>query len=162
VNLDMVPDLTMRGQDDPHGRAVALRPPTVGQLAARVHALSASPGDWWHLARFERDEPVRVPLAEADGVRLWLVTWPPGYRTGVHDHDDVCLCEGPSSGVRALGRTRVNTLIAGELTEVRITPHGVTERSLRTNRVRVHGGGRTHELTNPGPAYAITLHGDLA
>jgi hypothetical protein len=146
VNLDMVPDLTMRGQDDPHGRAVAPRPPTVGQLAARVHALSARPGDWWHLARFEAAAPVRVPLVEADGIRLWLVTWPPGYRTDVHDHNG----------------TEVSTVFAGELAEVRITSRGVTERPLRANRVRVHGGGRTHELTNPGPAYAITLHGDLA
>jgi Cysteine dioxygenase type I len=146
VDLDMVPDLTMRGQDDPHGRIVALRPPTVGQLAARVHALSASPGDWWPLVRFDTGGPVRVPLEESDGVRLWLVTWPPGYRTGVHDHNG----------------TEVSTVIAGELAEVRITPRGVTERPMRANRVCVHGGGRTHELTNPGPAYAITLHGDLA
>ncbi|GAA2450798.1 cysteine dioxygenase family protein [Actinomadura vinacea] len=138
----MVPDITMRGQDDPHGRALVRRPPTVGQLAARIHALSASPGDWWHLVRFETG-PVRVPLEEADGVRLWLITWPPGHRTDVHDHE-------------------VSTLIAGELAEVRITPDGVVRRPLRANRVRVHGGGRTHELTNPGPAYAITLHGGLA
>jgi predicted metal-dependent enzyme (double-stranded beta helix superfamily) len=149
----MVPDLTMRGQDDPHGRVVALRPPTVGQLAARVHAVSASPGDWWHRARFDTVAPVRVPLDEADGIRLWLVTWPPGYRTGVHDHNDTCLCGAASP--------HVGTVIAGELAEIRITPRGVTERPLRANRVRVHGGERTHEVTNPGPAYAITLHGDL-
>jgi hypothetical protein len=138
----MVPDLTMRGQDDPHGRTVVRRPPTVGQLATRIHDLSARPADWWHRARFEPEGPVRVPLDEVDGVRLWLTTWPPGHRTDVHEH----------------AGTEVSAVIAGELAEVKITADGVTERPLRTNRVQVHGGGRTHELTNPGPAYAITLH----
>ncbi|XVQ12119.1 cysteine dioxygenase [Spirillospora sp. CA-255316] len=143
----MVPDLTMRGQDDPHGRVTFRRPPTVGQLAARVHALSAAPGDWWHLVRFDPAGPVRVPLEDGDGVRLWLVTWPPGHRTDVHDHT----------------ATEVSTVIAGELAEVRISPDGVVRRARRSaEAIRVHGGGRTHELTNPGPAYAITLHGALS
>ncbi|GAA2634304.1 cysteine dioxygenase [Actinomadura fulvescens] len=146
MNLDMVPDITMRGQDDPHGRSSAERPPTVGQLATRIHDLTARPGDWWHLVRFSFDGPVRVRLDEVDGIQLWLTTWPPGHRTDVHDH----------------AGTEVSTIIAGELAEVRITAEGVTERPLRANRVRVHGGGRTHELTNPGPAYAITLHANLA
>lgn len=146
MNLDMVPDLTMRGQDDPHGRPVALRPPTVGQLAARIHDLAGRPGDWWRLVGFDPTAPVRVPLAETGGVRLWLTTWPPCHRTDLHDHGD---------------RTEVTMLAAGELTEVTILPGGVTERSLRPNRVRVHGGGHTHELHNPGPAYAITIHAHL-
>ncbi|MFC6884350.1 MULTISPECIES: cysteine dioxygenase [Actinomadura] len=138
----MVPDLTMRGHDDPHGRTVRSRPPTVGQLAVRLRELAARPGDWWHRVAFDPDAPVRVALSEARGVRTWLVTWPPGHRTGVHDH----------------GGTSVSTVIAGELAEVTIASDGVAERPLRTNRVRVHGGGHAHELTNPGPAYAVTLH----
>ncbi|GLW65704.1 hypothetical protein Arub01_39480 [Actinomadura rubrobrunea] len=146
MNLDMVPDLTMRGLDDPHGRAIAPRPPTVGQLAARVGELAARPAEWWHLVRFEPNRPVRVPLDGGDGVRLWLTTWPPGYRTDVHGHDGV----------------EVSTLLAGELAEVSISADGVTERPLRANRVRVRGAARAHELTNPGPAYAISLHAGLA
>ncbi|GAA4144461.1 cysteine dioxygenase [Actinomadura keratinilytica] len=147
MNLDMVPDLSMRGQDDPHGRAITPRPPTVGQLAARVGALAARPAEWWHLVRFEPGRPVRVPLDGGDdGVQLWLTTWPPGHRTDVHDHDGV----------------EVSTVLAGELAEVSISADGVTERPLRANRVRVRGSARTHELTNPGPAYAISLHAGLA
>ncbi|WP_307797108.1 cysteine dioxygenase [Actinomadura barringtoniae] len=123
------------------------RPPTVGQLASRIHALAARPGEWWHLVRFEPGGPVRVPLDSVDGIQLWLTTWPPGHRTDVHDH----------------AGTEVSTVIAGEMAEVRIAADGVTEwRASRANRVRVHGGGHTHELTNPGPAYAITLHANLA
>ncbi|MDL4776193.1 MULTISPECIES: cysteine dioxygenase [Thermomonosporaceae] len=142
MNLDMVPDLTMRGQDDPHGRVLRRRPPTVGQLAARVHALAARPGDWWHRVTFDAAAPVRVPLGGADGTGLWLTVWPPGHRTGLHGHAGAV----------------VSAVIVGELAEVTLASDGVAGRALRANRVRVHGGGHTHELTNPGPSYAITLH----
>ncbi|MES9606491.1 cysteine dioxygenase [Actinomadura sp. NPDC000929] len=132
MDLSVVPDLTMRGQDDPHGRATAVRTATVGQLAARVGDLAGRPGEWWRLVRFDAAGPVHVPL---DG-RTWLTTWPPGHGGTIP--------------------TRVSTLIAGELAEVTITARGVTERPLRANRVRVHGGPPA--LTNPGPAFAVSLH----
>jgi hypothetical protein len=138
VNSDVIPDITMRGQDDLHGRPRTPRPPTVGQLAAGLRALAGRPADWWDLIQFDPAGPRRVRL---DGTR-WLTTWPPGYRTDVHDHSD----------------TEVSTVIAGELVEITISAVGVAERPLRANRIRVHGGGHTHELHNAGPAYAITLH----
>ncbi|MBE1533601.1 cupin domain-containing protein [Actinomadura algeriensis] len=133
----MVPDLTMRGQDDPHGRALTARPPTIGRLAARVHALAARPADWWRLIGFDDSGPARIRLDDADGVPVWLTTWPPGHGATVD--------------------ARVSTLIAGELAEVMITPDGVTERPLRANRVRVHATPAP-TYTNPGPAYAVSLH----
>lgn len=144
MDLDLVPDIAMRGQDDPHGLATT-RPPTVGQVAAAVRELAGRPEEWWHLVRPDPAGPGRVRLEADGGVQMWLTTWPPGHRTDVHDH----------------GGTRVSTVLAGELTEVVIAADGVTERPLRANRVRVHGGGRTHELTNPGPAYAVTLHAQV-
>lgn len=138
----VIPDLGMRGALDPHGRSVAPRPPTIGQLADRIHRLAARPGDWWHRVVFDPAAPVRVPL---DSV-IFLTTWPPGHRTDLHDH---------------AGATEVSLLLGGELAEVTIGPLGVTERGLRAGRVRVHGGGHTHELHNPGRAYALTLHAHL-
>jgi hypothetical protein len=151
MNIDVVPDIAMRGQDDPHGRALAPRAPTIGQLAAQLWDLAGRPADWWHLITFNPAEPSCVRLegesagrveGRPPGVAVWLTTWPPGYRTDVHDHSD----------------TEVSTMVAGELVEVTMSADGVAERPLRTNRVRVHGGGHTHELHNPGPSYAITLH----
>jgi hypothetical protein len=142
MNIDVVPDITMRGQDDPHGRPVTPRPPTVGRLAAYLRDLAARPGDWWDLVRPDPAGPHRAPLDDVAGVELWLIAWPPGHRTDVHDHSD----------------TEVSMVIAGELVEVTIRADGVAERPLRANRVQVHGGGHTHELHNLGPAYAITLH----
>lgn len=152
MKLDTVPDLTMRGQEDPRGAATTpQRPMTVGQLAAHVTELAARPRDWWHLVRLDPMGPQHVRLAgvgadAAPQAEVWLVTWPPGYRTDVHDH------EGPAAS------TAVSMVIAGELAEVKIAADGVAERPLRANRVQVHGGDRTHQLANPGPAYAVTLH----
>ena len=137
----------MQGHDDPHARSPAALPPTIGQLAAHIHALAARPGDWWHLVRFDPAAPVQIPLDAEGGVRIWLTTWPPGHRTDLHDH---------------AGATEVSALMGGELSEITIGPLGVSEVSLRAGRVRVHGGGRTHELHNPGRAYALTLHAHLA
>lgn len=154
MNIDVIPDITMRGQDDLYGGSGARRPPTVGGLAARLHDLASRPDDWWPQVRFDPVGPVRRRLAggneNGDGpgpkVEVWLVIWPPGHRTAVHDHPG----------------TEVHTVLAGELHEITIAAGGVTERPLRANRVRVHGGAHTHELTNPGPAYAITLHARAA
>jgi predicted metal-dependent enzyme (double-stranded beta helix superfamily) len=145
VDLGVIPDITMRGQDDPHGRSLTPRTATVGQLAAHIRDLAGRPADWWHLVHLDPSGPSRVTLTGADGVLVWLTTWPPGHRTDRHDH----------------GVTEVSTVIAGELSEFAIAADGVTERPLRANRVRVHGSGRTHELLNPGPAFAITLHARL-
>jgi hypothetical protein len=128
----VVPDLIMRGQDDPHGRALTVRPPTVGQLASLVADLAARPEVWWRLAEFDPAGPSHVAL----DALAWLTAWPPGRGGTVHGE--------------------VSTLIAGELAEVTIAECGVTERALRANRVRVHGGPCA--LTNPGPAFAVSLH----
>jgi len=142
TSLDsVIPDLGMLGLADPHARAITPRPPTIGQLAARIHDLAARPGDWWHLVRFDPAVLVRIPLDETAGVGIWLTTWPPGGRTDLHDH----------SGAEVMA------LMGGELVEINIGPGGVTERALRAGRLRVHGGGHTHELHNPGRAYALTL-----
>ncbi|MFC0038074.1 cysteine dioxygenase [Actinomadura rayongensis] len=138
----MVPDLTMRGQDDPHGRLLAPRPATAGQLAARVLDLASRPADWWGRVRFDAAAPVRIPLDERDGVRTWITVRPPGHRSGPHAAQGQQVC----------------VLVAGELTEVFIADDGVTERPLRPSRVRVHGGPGTRAVVNPARAYAVTLH----
>jgi hypothetical protein len=153
VDLDLIPDITMHGQDDPHGRVITRRPPTVGQLAALVREHTGRPGDWWHHVRFDPAEPVSVRLTGTEDADVWLTAWPPGCRAHLRPHDG----DAP----------QVATLIAGELAEVTIATDGVTERPLRANRVRVFGDpprprrgddGHLHELANPGTSFAITLH----
>jgi hypothetical protein len=151
MKVDTIPDITMRGQDDPHdGAGTLLTPaPTVGRMAARIHTLAARPTDWWDLVSFDPERPVRVPLdggdGDGDGVQLWLTTWPPGSRSEADHHRG----------------TEVVMLTAGVLTEVTVGPNGGTERTLGPSRLRVHGSGNAHELRNQGPTYAITIHAHL-
>ncbi|WP_018653669.1 hypothetical protein [Actinomadura flavalba] len=138
----MVPDLMMRGQDDPHGRALAHRPATVGQLTDHLGTLTASPSAWWHRVDFDADTPQHVPLNTRPDIDAWLTVWPPGHR----------------AAPAAAGTTEVSTVLAGTLDEIIMSPQGVTERPLRPGRTRVHAPTTTRTLANPGPAYAITLH----
>ncbi|HEX6470011.1 MAG TPA: cysteine dioxygenase [Streptosporangiaceae bacterium] len=147
MKIDIVPDLAMRGHDDPHGRGQAgSRPPTVGQLAWRLRALAERPAEWWPLVRFDPTRPTRTRLDHVATTRLWLMAWPPGHR----------------AAPAADGGAEVSTLIAGELREVTIGPSGVAERTLHAGRVRVRGAAtpprQAPELHNPGFTYAITLH----
>jgi hypothetical protein len=157
MKSDVVPDITMRGRDDPHGRAASARPPTVGQLAGGLRDLAGRRADWQALIRFDPARPSRVRLDAETGAFRWLTTWPPGHRAGPPtdhtDHTDRNDHDGHG--------TEVTTLVAGELVEVTIGPEGVTERPMRAGRTRVHGAGAaddTRELHNPGTTYAITLH----
>jgi hypothetical protein len=141
MKIDVVPDITMRGQDGPHGRAAAPHPPTAGQLATGLRDLAGRRADWQALIRFDPARPSRVQIDTG----RWLITWPPGHR----------------AGLPADQGAEVSTLVAGELIEVTIGPHGVTERPMRTGRTRVHGADPaddSRELHNPGATYAITLH----
>ena len=168
MNVDVIPDLVMQGRDDPHRRrAAAPGPPTVGQLAMRLHALAERSADWWPLIRFDPDRPIRIRLdrvavhdeavavdgaatvAADAGTGLWLTTWPPGHRAALRREG-----RGPEVGM----------LVAGELVEVTIAADGVTERPLRAGRVQVRcprpdgPAGLSRELHNPGATHAVTLH----
>lgn len=159
MKIDVVPDITMRGRDDPHGRAAGPRRPTVGQLATGLGDLAGRRADWQALIRFDPARPSRVPLdAELAGAAgRWLTAWPPGHRAAADGR------AGPdgADGADCLD-AEVSMLDAGELIEVTIGPDGVTERPLRVGRARVHGAGPAgadaRELHNPGATYAITLH----
>jgi hypothetical protein len=150
MNIDVVPDITMRGQSDPYGRPTTPRPATVGQLATRLRVLAGRPTDWSALVRLDPARPIRTILDHSTeagrGVDLWLNSWPPGHRADLADEHDA----------------EVSTLIAGDLVEVTIGPDGVTERPLRSGRIHVRGRlsqrRPSRVLHNIGSTHAITLH----
>jgi hypothetical protein len=132
MNFSAIPDITMQGDAPERVRAL-----TTGNLASLVRDVAARPAYWWHLARFD-GEPVPVAAARD----LWLTAWPPGHRAD------------PGAAVLAV--------LAGELSERTITDHGVAERTLRANRIRVYGSDDPRELLNQGPGYALSLHATSA
>ncbi len=109
---------------------------TAGSLGALVRETAADPARWWSRVRFDPDRPVRTRLAAAPGFQLWLVTTPPGHRSGQHERDAGC---------------EVVTVLAGELADC------TGGAPLLPNRVRVRGD-RRRETINPGGCYAVSLH----
>lgn len=146
MNIDVIPDITMRGQADPYARGRTEGPPTVGAMAGRLAELAAR-ADFARGAQRSAQAPVRVRLDDPNGdttdLDVWLITWPPGHRTDLHGHG---------------GGTAITMLIEGELSELAVSTSGVTERPLRRGRVKVHGRGHVHELANTGTSHAVTLH----
>lgn len=120
---------------------------TAGGLAALVREAAADPARWWSRVRFDPERPVRTRLDAAAGWELWLVTTPPGHRSGWY------------TAGRALGAQRpaceVLTVVAGELAEY---TDGAEMRRLRANRVRVRGHLQRRETVNHGGCYAVSLH----
>jgi hypothetical protein len=153
MNLDTstAPEIALlAGEGAPHapfGVKKGRNPLTAGSLAALVRETAADPAQWWWRARFDPQRPVRTRLTAAPGWELWLVTTPPGFRSGRHEHGAGC---------------EVLTVVAGELAEYTITGDATQVRPLRPNRIRVHGHGaghrHRHETVNPGGCYAISLH----
>jgi hypothetical protein len=115
---------------------------TPGRLAGMVRAALAEPARWWYLVRFDPERPVHVRLDSAGGCELWLTSTPPGH------------CGAPHTGGAGC---EVLTVVAGELAERAITADGAAIRSLTPGRIRVHGEGDLHEVTNPGGSYAVSL-----
>lgn len=125
---------------EPFGFQEGSNRPTAGSLAALVRETAADPARWWSRVRFDPDRPVRNRLAAAPGWELWLVTTPPGHRSGPEEQNSGC---------------EIVMVLAGELAEY---TDGGGLRPLRPNRVRVRGHRRRRETINPGGCFAVSLH----
>jgi hypothetical protein len=135
------------------GRAGPAPAPTAGRLAGQLRLLTAEPGRWWGLVRFDPGQPVRVPIPAEPWYDAWLVVIPPPRRGGWAGDGGACACD-------------VVTVVAGEVTEQAArTPAAVgtpgtpgTPGPLLSGRFRVHAPGPPHRLVNLGGSYAVTLH----
>lgn len=135
----------------PRPPAPSTRPsrPAPAQIARR---LAATPALWRPLVRFDARErfATRLP-ATGDDHEIWLLTWLPGQGTAWHDH-------GGSAGAF--------TTVQGVLTEQHATPgtHGQPAvvapgvRRLATGAVRPFGAQHIHQVTNPDPSPAVSIH----
>lgn len=102
---------------------------------------------WPSEIRFDPDRRwyTRLPLDEA--AQSWLLSWLPGQGTGLHDHGD------------AAG---VFVVVEGELRETCVTgsDRGMCEtvRTFTAGQARPFGSHHVHDVVNPGPAPAVSLH----
>ncbi|SOD63892.1 Cysteine dioxygenase type I [Streptomyces zhaozhouensis] len=129
--------------------AVVENPRTPHELAATVRAFAARRELWEPLVRFTRPERWYRRLAVGTDHEVWLLTWLPGQGTEIHDH-------GGASG--AFG------VVRGELTERAFALPGAEAprpprlRGLTPPAVRAFGPRHVHQVTNPGPEPAVSIH----
>lgn len=90
------------------------------------------------------DHPERswTQLLDSEGVQLWLISWPPGSRTGWHDH-------GIASGAFTVLRGQLTEHTWGELPEVLSLTPGVS---------KAFGASHIHDVRNDADVPALSLH----
>jgi predicted metal-dependent enzyme (double-stranded beta helix superfamily) len=110
------------------------------QLADCSHAWPVQP-------RFDADQRWYHRLVEKAGYEAWLLTWLPGQGTELHDH-------GGSAGAFVV--------VSGALTEASVTGQvgrqHLIDSTLPAGSGRRFGAHHVHQITNNGPAPAVSLH----
>jgi mannose-6-phosphate isomerase-like protein (cupin superfamily) len=82
-------------------------------------------------------------LDATDHLEIWVIAWPPGSRTGWHDH---------------LQSEGAFLVVEGELHEQAWSGGGVHDRPITTGDGRSFGRHHAHNVTNPGPLPALSVH----
>ncbi|RKS69220.1 mannose-6-phosphate isomerase-like protein (cupin superfamily) [Motilibacter peucedani] len=119
-------------------------PLSLSALVELVQDLAADPSTW--APRLERHPDRRwwTRLAGDDTVDVWLITWPGGGSTDLHDH-------GSSSAAF--------TVVEGVLEEVRPEPSGGLEAAdLREGQVQWVAPGVVHDVRNATSTPAASIH----
>jgi len=124
--------------------------PTVGELARQLRLITGAPERWWHLARFDPDRAVRVSIPAGGPAEMRLMIIPPA-GPGAQVHGAWTL-DGGECGCEVV------TVVAGEVTERAIGDCGVATSPLLPGKIRVHGSGQLHEVSNRGGGYTVSLH----
>ncbi|WP_406344202.1 cysteine dioxygenase [Streptomyces sp. NBC_00648] len=114
-------------------------PSTVADFVGLARSLAADRTQWEPLVQYDATSRWYHRLRTGPGYEVWLLSWVPGQRSGLHDH-------GASSGVL--------TVLQGELTE-RTEPG---TRALGAGAQRVFAPGYVHEVVNDSLEPAVSLH----
>jgi len=129
-------------------RPAPARPIDPPRLLAVATELAARRDRWPSELRFDPDRRWYTRIPAQDNVDAWLLTWLPGQSTGLHDH-------GEASGVFVV----VEGLVR-ETNVIQRPGGGVRDvvRTFATGEARPFGGWHVHDVANPGPLPAISLH----
>lgn len=123
-------------------------------LARIATTLAADHDAWAGLVRFDAERRWYRRLARESDHEVWLLSWLPGQRTGLHDH-------GGAAGVFVVA--------AGELAEYSVARHShsapavlpesrLGRRVLDTSQSRVFGPNYVHEVVNETTTPAVSVH----
>jgi predicted metal-dependent enzyme (double-stranded beta helix superfamily) len=118
---------------------------SLDELAAVARGLAETAHSWPGVT--DPTERIWHTIAEADCFEAFVIAWPAGASIDLHDHGD-------AAGAIAVARgglvERVSQLHSG-------APELVTHR-LSTGVQLAFRSGHVHELSNPGPGPALSVH----
>jgi predicted metal-dependent enzyme (double-stranded beta helix superfamily) len=125
----------------PRTRRAGLSPARLGGIVRRV----ASADQWLDQVMFSTDERWFSRLQLTEDYEIWLLSWLPGQRTGLHDH-------GEAAGAFAV--------VQGELRETLARPGSCQLRYRRAcqGTVRSFGEHHLHDMANVSAVPAISVH----
>jgi predicted metal-dependent enzyme (double-stranded beta helix superfamily) len=111
-------------------------------LAGLATGIAQNRARWKDAVRFDPDQRYYALLERTPEYEAWLLTWMPGQHTGIHDHGNV-------AGAFAIVRGTLQESVYRASQVVRTFDRG---------RVRAFGPTHIHDLTNPGPFPAVSIH----
>jgi predicted metal-dependent enzyme (double-stranded beta helix superfamily) len=122
------------------GRA-GLSPARLGRMVRQV----ASADQWLDRVMFCTDERWFCRLELTEDYEIWLLSWLPGQRTGLHDH-------GEAAGAFAVAQGDLQETLARSGSRL------LRRRPAREGTVRSFGERHLHEMANVSAAPAISVH----
>jgi predicted metal-dependent enzyme (double-stranded beta helix superfamily) len=134
------------GQAGRTGRAdvaglVGLSPAALGRMVRRV----ASGDQWLDRVMFRTDRRWFSRLELTEDYEIWLLSWLPGQRTGLHDH-------GEAAGAFAVAQGALRETLA------RPGSRELRHRQVPEGTVRPFGQRHLHEVANVSAAPAVSVH----
>ena len=114
-------------------------------LVSLIRSVAENPAIWLPRVRFRDQERWWTRLHSDDRVDLWLITWPVGTGTDLHDHGD---------------SAAAFTVLDGRLDEVRPDPTTgeLVVTHLDASDHSIVEPGAVHDVRSPGPQRAVSIH----
>ncbi|WP_068163902.1 cysteine dioxygenase [Rhodococcus phenolicus] len=122
-------------------------------LTAVARSIAADPEQWLPFVRFDAEERWYTRLAFTDEYEVWLLSWLPGQRTGIHDH-------GGSAGVFAVADGTLREIVVEDPRPGLLdgATAALSTAVYAAGEARAFGPHHVHEVVNDSDRRAVTVH----
>lgn len=109
------------------------------------------PERWRDLLRYDPVQRFATLIDSDADQEVWLMSWLPGQRTGVHDHGDT------SGAFTVVSGTLTEEVLRKRLVD-EIQGHSGAEHDLGSGQSRVFAPGYAHRVSNTTAGPAVSIH----